>query len=109
MANINRLHEMSVAGWTVGGILQMGVHKGAVKYRFKAPKSDVWLPGSAELPAKVQEPISLTKVKVKRFLRDRLAQWEAGAVKKGKKATTTRKAAPAKQSKTPVKKAAGKK
>merc|ERR1712008_279490 len=109
MEGVNRYHEMSVANWTVGGILQCGVHKGAVKYRFKTPKSDVWLPGSAEIPAKVQEEITLTKIKVKEFLRARLAQAEAKVAKTGAKATATRKASQATQSKTRVKKPSGKK
>eukprot|EP00419_Tripos_fusus_P011543 CAMPEP_0172666186 /NCGR_PEP_ID=MMETSP1074-20121228/7664_1 /TAXON_ID=2916 /ORGANISM="Ceratium fusus, Strain PA161109" /LENGTH=49 /DNA_ID= /DNA_START= /DNA_END= /DNA_ORIENTATION= len=47
MAAVDKYCEVLGGGWTVGGILHAtGVHKGAVHYRYKAPKSDTWLPGS---------------------------------------------------------------
>mmetsp|Transcript_59552 Transcript_59552/g.118023 ORF Transcript_59552/g.118023 Transcript_59552/m.118023 type:complete len:122 (-) Transcript_59552:198-563(-) len=121
MVSVDKNHEMSVAGWTVKGSLLTGGSEsplGGVRYRFKAPKSDVWLPLGEQPPAKVQEQIRLTKIKVKEILRARLAQSKesktdvkkpaAKAVKAGIKATTA-KGAQAKQSKKLVKKPAGKK
>mmetsp|Transcript_59551 Transcript_59551/g.118021 ORF Transcript_59551/g.118021 Transcript_59551/m.118021 type:complete len:140 (-) Transcript_59551:197-616(-) len=108
MVSVNTNHEMSVAGWTVRGILQTGGHEsplGGAKYSLKAPNCDTWLPRNEELPAKVREPISLAKIKIKEILRARLAQAVAKATKTGTKRATKPKAA---QSKAFVKKPAAK-
>merc|ERR1719189_2521303 len=92
-----------VDGWTVKGRLVTGGREsalGGVKYHFRAPKSDVWLPRGEKPQAKVQEQIRLTKIKVKDILRARLAQSKkskadvkkpaAKAAKAGIKATTAK-------------------
>mmetsp|Transcript_65212 Transcript_65212/g.125916 ORF Transcript_65212/g.125916 Transcript_65212/m.125916 type:complete len:110 (+) Transcript_65212:99-428(+) len=86
MAAVDKFYEVVVNGWTVGGILHpVGVHKGAVQYRYKAPKSDAWLPGSAELPTKLADAIVNAKVKVKGILRARLDKADGKAPKGHKK------------------------
>merc|ERR1711956_208429 len=115
MAAVNKIFELSVSGWTVGGILHAtGIHKGAVQYRFKAPKTTQWLTGGAGLPVKLGDAIATAKAKVKATLRARLSAAEAKASKSAPKASKSKKApkaasAPKKKGKGLVKKASGKK
>eukprot|EP00419_Tripos_fusus_P008846 CAMPEP_0172655752 /NCGR_PEP_ID=MMETSP1074-20121228/899_1 /TAXON_ID=2916 /ORGANISM="Ceratium fusus, Strain PA161109" /LENGTH=123 /DNA_ID=CAMNT_0013470471 /DNA_START=113 /DNA_END=484 /DNA_ORIENTATION=- len=84
---IDKFYEVMAGGWTVGGILHAtGVHKGAVQYRYKAPKSDDWLPGGTALPAKLESEIVAAKLKVKQTLRTRLEKADGKAAKKPTKA-----------------------
>mmetsp|Transcript_34888 Transcript_34888/g.68899 ORF Transcript_34888/g.68899 Transcript_34888/m.68899 type:complete len:110 (-) Transcript_34888:214-543(-) len=109
MAAFDTCCEVLAGGWTVGGVIHAtGVHKGAVQYRFKAPKSDTWLPGSTALPAKVEVEIVAAKMKVKQILRTRLEKADGKVAKKPAKATTAPKAGATKK-KGLVKKPAGKK